>query len=108
MNNAATRMGGGASASLEDWHQAMDVNFWGLVHGLCAFLQRMLEQGSPSLVINTGSKQGITNPPGNLACNVTNSALRSYTEGCSTICALLRAAASRHICWSPAGRRPAR
>jgi NAD(P)-dependent dehydrogenase (short-subunit alcohol dehydrogenase family) len=81
MNNAATRVGGGALASLEDWRHAMDVNFWGVVHGVCAFVPRMLEQGSPALVINTGSKQGITNPPGNLAYNVTKAALRTYTEG---------------------------
>jgi hypothetical protein len=59
----------------------MDVNFWGVVHGVSAFVPRMLEHGSRALVINTGSKQGITNPPGNLAYNVTKSALRTYTEG---------------------------
>jgi NAD(P)-dependent dehydrogenase (short-subunit alcohol dehydrogenase family) len=81
MNNAASRVGGGIRAPLEDWRQAMDVNFWGVVHGVSAFVPRMLEQGSPGLVINTGSKQGITNPPGNLAYNVTKSALKTYTEG---------------------------
>jgi hypothetical protein len=75
------RGGGGVWASLEDWRHALDVNFWGLVHGVSAFVPRMLEQGSPAVVINTGSKQGITNPPGNLAYNVTKSALRTYTEG---------------------------
>jgi NAD(P)-dependent dehydrogenase (short-subunit alcohol dehydrogenase family) len=81
MNNAAGRAGGGVWASLEDWRRAMDVNFWGVVHGVAAFLPRMLEQGTRALVINTGSKQGITNPPGNLAYNATKSALRTYTEG---------------------------
>jgi short-subunit dehydrogenase len=41
----------------------------------------MLEQGSRALVINTGSKQGITNAPGSLAYNVSKAALRTYTEG---------------------------
>jgi NAD(P)-dependent dehydrogenase (short-subunit alcohol dehydrogenase family) len=81
MNNAATRTGGGALGRLEDWREALGVNFWGVVHGVRAFVPRMLEQGSPALVINTGSKQGITNPPGNLAYNVTKSALKTYTEG---------------------------
>jgi NAD(P)-dependent dehydrogenase (short-subunit alcohol dehydrogenase family) len=81
MNNAASRVGGDVWAPLEDWRQGMAVNFWGVVHGVSAFLPRMLEQGSPGLVINTGSKQGITNPPGNLAYNVTKSALKTYTEG---------------------------
>lgn len=81
MNNAATRTGGGALASPDDWQEALSVNFWGVVHGVRAFLPGMIERGNPGLVINTGSKQGITNPPGNLAYNVTKSALRTYTEG---------------------------
>ena len=81
MNNAASRVGGGAWAPLEDWHVAMDVNFWGVVHGVRAFVPRMIAQGTPCLVVNTGSKQGITNPPGNTIYNITKSALKTYTEG---------------------------
>jgi hypothetical protein len=81
MNNAVTRTGGGVWDRLENWQQALDVNFWGVVHGVRAFVPRMIEQGEPCLVINTGSKQGITNPPGNLAYNVTKAALKTYTEG---------------------------
>jgi NAD(P)-dependent dehydrogenase (short-subunit alcohol dehydrogenase family) len=81
MNNAASRVGGGAWAPLEDWHVAMNVNFWGVVHGVRAFVPRMIEQGTPCLVVNTGSKQGITNPPGNTVYNITKSALKTYTEG---------------------------
>jgi hypothetical protein len=80
MNNAATRTGGSVFAPLEDWHLAMDVNFWGVVHGVRAFVPRMIEQGTPCLVVNTGSKQGITNPPGNTVYNITKSALKTYTE----------------------------
>jgi NAD(P)-dependent dehydrogenase (short-subunit alcohol dehydrogenase family) len=81
MNNAATRTGGGALGRLEDWREALRVNFWGVVHGVSAFVPRMIAQGEPCLVVNTGSKQGITNPPGNLAYNVTKAALKTYTEG---------------------------
>ena len=81
MNNAASRSGGGVWAPLEDWHVAMDVNFWGVVHGVRAFVPRMIEQRTPCLVVNTGSKQGITNPPGNTVYNITKSALKTYTEG---------------------------
>jgi NAD(P)-dependent dehydrogenase (short-subunit alcohol dehydrogenase family) len=80
MNNAATRVGGGVFAPLEDWHAAMNVNFWGVVHGVRAFVPRMIEQRTPCLVVNTGSKQGITNPPGNTVYNITKSALKTYTE----------------------------
>ena len=41
----------------------------------------MLAAGKPGMIINTGSKQGITTPPGNLAYNVSKSALKTYTEG---------------------------
>ena len=81
MNNAASRTGGGVWAPLEDWHVAMDVNFWGVVHGVRAFVPRMIEQRTACLVVNTGSKQGITNPPGNTVYNITKSALKTYTEG---------------------------
>jgi NAD(P)-dependent dehydrogenase (short-subunit alcohol dehydrogenase family) len=81
MNNAVTRVGGGPWGSLEDWRRAVDVNLWGVINGVRAFVPRMMEQGQPSLVINTGSKQGITNPPGNLAYNMTKAALKTYTEG---------------------------
>jgi NAD(P)-dependent dehydrogenase (short-subunit alcohol dehydrogenase family) len=80
MNNAATRVGGGVFAPLEDWRAAMNVNFWGVVHGVRAFVPRMIEQRTPCLVVNTGSKQGITNPPGNTVYNITKSALKTYTE----------------------------
>ena len=59
----------------------IDVNFWGVVHGVQAFAGRMLAQGTPAMIVNTGSKQGITTPPGNLAYNVSKAALKTYTEG---------------------------
>ncbi len=80
MNNAATRVAGGTSEELDDWHRTMDVNFWGVVHGVRAFLPRMSGQDAPSAIVNTGSKQGITNPPGNVIYNVTKSAVKTYTE----------------------------
>ncbi len=80
MNNAATRVAGGTSETLDDWHRTMDVNFWGVVHGVRAFLPRMIEQGTAAAIVNTGSKQGITNPPGNVIYNVTKSAVKTYTE----------------------------
>jgi NAD(P)-dependent dehydrogenase (short-subunit alcohol dehydrogenase family) len=80
MNNAVTRVGGGIWGDAAKWRQAMDVNFWGVVNGVRAFVPRMIDQDTPSIVVNSGSKQGITNPPGNFAYNVTKSALKTYTE----------------------------
>ena len=81
MNNAATWVAGSMSEELDDWRRAMDVNFWGVVNGVRAFLPRMAAQGAAGLIVNTGSKQGITNPPGNPIYNVTKSAVKTYTEG---------------------------
>ncbi len=80
MNNAAARVSGGKDESLVDWHRTMEVNFWAAVYGERAFLPKMMAQGTPAAIVNTGSKQGITNPPGNLIYNVTKSALKTYTE----------------------------
>lgn len=80
MNNAVTRLGRDKPADLADWRRAMDVNFWGVVQGCETFVPSMLAAGAPARIINVGSKQGITNPPGNTIYNVTKSAVKTYTE----------------------------
>uniref|UniRef100_UPI00286BA581 SDR family NAD(P)-dependent oxidoreductase n=1 Tax=Phenylobacterium sp. TaxID=1871053 RepID=UPI00286BA581 len=72
---------GGAWTNLDAWKAQMDVNLWGVIHGAHAFLPAMLEARRPGFLIVTGSKQGITTPPGNTAYNVSKAALRSFTEG---------------------------
>ena len=62
------------------WKALVDVNLWGVVHGVEAFLPGMIEAQQRSVVINTGSKQGITSPPGNSAYNLSKAALKNYTE----------------------------
>lgn len=59
----------------------LDVNLYGPIHGCLAFVPRMKEMGEDCIVVNTGSKQGITMPPGNLPYNVSKAALKCYTEG---------------------------
>ena len=80
MNNAVTRTGGGVFDDAADWRTAIEVNFWGVLNGVNAFAPAMLDTGAPAYIVNVGSKQGITNPPGNAAYNVTKSALKTYTE----------------------------
>ena len=81
MNNAGMgRNPGGVAKDLAGWRRLIDVNFWGVVNGVQAFLPGMTEAGGARLVINTGSKQGITTPPGNAAYNVSKAALKVYTE----------------------------
>lgn len=81
MNNAVTRVGGGVWSGPENWRRAFEVNFWGVTNGVNAFVPAMIAHGEPAMVVNCGSKQGITNPPGNTAYNVTKSAVKTYTEG---------------------------
>ena len=86
MNNAgiqpaSTAIGGEAAhSSAMAWSRIIDVNMWGVVHGTQAFVPAMIAHGRPALVINTGSKQGITTPPGNAAYNVSKAAVKVFTE----------------------------
>ena len=80
MNNAGTGGGGKPWENLEGWRRVLQVNLWGVVHGLQVFTEGMVEQGTPCAIVNTGSKQGITNPPGDAAYNVSKAAIRSVTE----------------------------
>jgi len=80
MNNAAVRVAGSADDALDNWRRTMEVNFWAAVLAERAFLPRMVVSGAAGIILNTGSKQGITNPPGNVIYNVTKSALKTYTE----------------------------
>jgi NAD(P)-dependent dehydrogenase (short-subunit alcohol dehydrogenase family) len=82
MNNAGIGANPGKPWENRDgWRSLIDVNFWGAVHGVEAFAPRMIKGGAPGLIVNTGSKQGITTPPGNLAYNVSKAALKTFTEG---------------------------
>jgi NAD(P)-dependent dehydrogenase (short-subunit alcohol dehydrogenase family) len=79
-NNAVTRIGRGIDASVAEWRQAMDVNLFGPIYGVRAFLPDMLASEEGGVIVNVGSKQGITNPPGHPIYNITKSALKTYTE----------------------------
>jgi NAD(P)-dependent dehydrogenase (short-subunit alcohol dehydrogenase family) len=81
MNNAAIAAGGDVLADPAAWERLLGVNMMGVFHGVSAFVPEMIESGLPGIVINTGSKQGITQPPGNTAYNVSKSAVKSLTEG---------------------------
>ena len=81
MNNAAVHGGADALSRPDLWDQVIGINLMGVLHGVQAFVPAMVDGGQPGLVINTGSKQGITQPPGNTVYNVSKSAVKSLTEG---------------------------
>ncbi len=79
-NNAVTRIGRGFDAELDEWRRAIDVNLWGPILGVRTFLPAMLDGTGPGAIVNVGSKQGITNPPGHPIYNIAKSAIKTYTE----------------------------
>ena len=81
MNNAGTAPGGGPFDHYEGWQKVLGVNLWGPINGVQTFAPPMIAQGTPAAIINTGSKQGITSPPGDTAYNVSKAGVKTLTEG---------------------------
>jgi len=80
--NAGTTDGGNALESLASWHCTIGINMWGIIQFCQAFIPAMVEAKEPGIVVNTGSKQGVTLPPGTkLSYNVSKAAVKAYTEG---------------------------
>ncbi|AOH85024.1 short-chain dehydrogenase [Sphingomonas panacis] len=95
MNNAASGHNPGLPwENAAGWQALLDTNLMGVLHGVQAFVPAMLAQDRPGIVINTGSKQGITSPPGNFAYNLSKAGVRSYTE---SLAHALREAAGERI-----------
>jgi len=81
MNNAGVGFPPSAPwEKLDVWKKQLDINLWGIIHGCQAFVPSMLSANVSGAVINTGSKQGITNPPGNYAYNLSKAGVKAYTE----------------------------
>jgi NAD(P)-dependent dehydrogenase (short-subunit alcohol dehydrogenase family) len=81
MNNAGIGNGGGPFDHYERWGRVLAVNLWGAINGVQVFAERMIAQGTPAAIVNTGSKQGITTPPGDTAYNVSKAGVKVLTEG---------------------------
>jgi NAD(P)-dependent dehydrogenase (short-subunit alcohol dehydrogenase family) len=80
MNNAGISPGAKMFGPLENWQRLFAVNLWGVIHGTQVFAPHMIGRGRPGLIINTGSKQGITTPPGEPAYNVSKAGVKAFTE----------------------------
>jgi NAD(P)-dependent dehydrogenase (short-subunit alcohol dehydrogenase family) len=80
MNNAGIQPGSRMFGPAENWQRILGVNLWGVINGSQIFAPNMIARGRPGLIINTGSKQGITTPPGDPAYNVTKAAVKAFTE----------------------------
>src|SRR3954466_1634909 len=80
MSNAGIGPDSNSFGPLENWQRILAVNLWGVIHGTQVFAPGMIERSRPGLIINTGSKQGITTPPGNPAYNVAKAGVKAFTE----------------------------
>jgi NAD(P)-dependent dehydrogenase (short-subunit alcohol dehydrogenase family) len=80
MNNAGVGGGGKPWENPDGWRRVLETNLYGVINGLQAFVPEMLARGLPGVIVNTGSKQGITTPPGDAAYNASKAALKVVTE----------------------------
>ncbi|KAJ3729442.1 hypothetical protein C8R42DRAFT_651910 [Lentinula raphanica] len=80
MNNAGIGLKGTSWDGINNWKTIFDVNLFGILNVQQTFVPSMLHQENQGMIINTGSKQGITNPPGNAAYNASKAAVKSLTE----------------------------
>lgn len=80
MNNAGVQPGSSMFGPQSGWEKTIAVNMWGVINGSRVFAPGMIAQGTSGLIINTGSKQGITTPPGDPAYNVSKAAVKVFTE----------------------------
>ena len=60
-NNAGIVAGGNSwELPLADWHRVVDVDLWGVIHGIHAFVPHILAAGEPGWVVNTASMAAVT------------------------------------------------
>lgn len=80
MNNAGIQPGSTLFGGPDNWQRIIGVNMWGIINGSRIFAPGMIARGKAGLIINTGSKQGITTPPGDPAYNVSKAGVKAFTE----------------------------
>jgi NAD(P)-dependent dehydrogenase (short-subunit alcohol dehydrogenase family) len=97
-NNAGVSVHGGLEAATHtDWEWVLGVNLWGVIHGLEAFLPRMIAQRAPAHIVNTASMAGLIASQGLGVYNTSKYAvvglsetlqkdLRAYNIGVSVLC----------------------
>jgi len=80
INNAGVAIAGDVSElSVEEIEWLMNINFWGTVYGVKAFLPSLMRSGDGTIV-NVSSVFGIYGPPGNSAYAASKFAVRGFSE----------------------------
>ncbi|MGU3545416.1 SDR family NAD(P)-dependent oxidoreductase [Methylobacterium sp. A52T] len=80
MLNAGIEAGGTLFSDADTWARILGTNLGGVVNGIHAFAPGMIAGGRPGAIVVTGSKQGITTPPGNAPYNVSKAGVKAVTE----------------------------
>jgi NAD(P)-dependent dehydrogenase (short-subunit alcohol dehydrogenase family) len=81
-NNAGVFCGGTTwGTSLNDYEWVLNVNVWGVIHGIRSFVPILLEQGEPAHVVNTASMAGLTTGPLTAAYFMSKHAVVALSEG---------------------------
>ena len=80
MLNAGIQPGSTLFGPLDAWERVLAVNLWGVIHGARTFVPGMIARARPGIVIVTGSKQGITTPPGDPAYNTAKAGVKVFAE----------------------------
>ena len=113
-NNAGIALNGGIQdMSHQDWEWSINVNLWGVIHGVECFANRMIEQSEGGQIINTASFAGLVPNRGLGAYCVTKYGvvalseclrrdIREHNIGVSVLCPMMvstnigQAARNRH------------
>jgi NAD(P)-dependent dehydrogenase (short-subunit alcohol dehydrogenase family) len=97
-NNAGVAAWGGLeTATHRDWQWVLGVNLWGVIHGIEAFVPRMIARGEPGHIVNTASMAGLIASKGLGVYNTSKYAvvglsetlakdLKPYRIGVSVLC----------------------
>lgn len=79
-DNAGIQPGSSIFGPQANWDAVLRVNLHGAIQVAQIFGERMVAGGEPGLIVVSGSKQGITTPPGDPAYNVSKAGLKAFTE----------------------------
>src|SRR5262245_15397375 len=80
-NNAGVAVLGAVHEhSLADWQWVLGVNLWGVIHGVRAFVPRMLAAGHEAHIVNTASMAGLTTAPFMAVYDVTKHGVVALSE----------------------------
>jgi len=80
-NNAGVAVIGAVHEhTLADWHWVINVNLWGVIHGVHTFLPRMLAGGDEGHFVNTASMAGLTTAPFMSVYDVTKHGVVALSE----------------------------